>query len=342
VTNDRRRTALVTGATGAIGRTLVEGLREEGYSIRALVRSTAAGGALPPDVQIVVGDLCDDHALDRATAGVDTVFHLAAKLHGEIGDGATRADYERVNADATRRLADASTRAGATRFVYFSTIAVYGPTEPGAMHTETSSPRPQSWYAVTKLRGEEYALAVPGAVVLRLAAVYGSRLKGNYLRLVRAIERGLFVGVGPGTNRRTVVHEHDVVRATLLAAQAAHAGSVYNVTDGGVHTVRDIARAISGSVGRRLLPGHLPAAPVRFLVGALEDILGLAGRTSRVGRATVDKLLEDVAVSGEKIQRELGFLPSFDLAAGWRQALADPRIPEGSFVRTGGHRESTH
>jgi nucleoside-diphosphate-sugar epimerase len=270
------------------------------------------------------------------------VFHLAAKLHGKSGDRATQAHYERVNADGTRRLVDASARAGVRRFVYFSTIAVYGPTGPEETHSETSSPRPQSWYAVSKLRGEEHALGAPGAVILRLAAVYGSRLKGNYRRLVTAIERGLFVGVGPGTNRRTVVHEHDVVRATLLAARTARAGSVYNVTDGRVHTVRDIARAISNSVGRRLLPGHLPAAAVRFLVGVLEDTLELAGRTSPVGRATVDKLLEDVAVSGDKIQRELGFLPTFDLAAGWRQALADPRILDRSFAPTARPRASAH
>jgi nucleoside-diphosphate-sugar epimerase len=342
--NDVRPTALITGATGVIGRMLVEGLRDDGYSVRALVRSPATSGAIPPDVKVVVGDLCDDRALDEAVAGVDIVFHLAAKLHGEISDVGreARADYERVNADGTRRLADASALAGVRRFVYFSTIAVYGPTGPGEIHSETSSPRPQSPYAVTKLRGEEYALGAPGAVVLRLAAVYGLRLKGNYRRLVKAIERGLFVGIGAGTNRRTVVHEHDVVRAALLAARTARAGSVYNVTDGRVHTVREISRAISSSVGRRLLPWHLPAAPVRFLVGVLEDTLGLAGGTSPIGRAAVDKLLEDVAVSGDKIQRELGFRPAFDLAAGWRQALANPRPPGGSFARSEGHRESTH
>jgi len=95
-----------------------------------------------------------------------------------------------------------------------------------------------------------------------------------------------------------VVHEHDVVRATLLAAHNARVGSIYNLTDGRVHTVRDILRAIASAVDRPLLPGYLPATPVRFLAGVLEGALGLAGRKSPIVRATVDKLLEDVAVSG--------------------------------------------
>jgi len=286
-------------------------------------------------VEAVVGDLCDRRALGKAVAGVHTVFHLAAKLHGEIGDPdpAARADYERVNVDATRHLVEASELEGVRRFVYFSTIGVYGPSRPGEIHDEASPLRPQSLYAMTKLRGEEHVLRAPRGVVLRLAAVYGPRLKGNYRRLVRAIERGFFVEIGPGTNRRTLVHEHDVVRATLLAAQHETAGMIYNVTDGRVHTVRDILRAIASAVGRPLLPGHVPAAPVRLLAGVLEGVLSVAGRKSPICRGAVDKLLEDVAVSGDKIQEELGFLPVFDLDGGWRQAVGDPRRPKSNRRR---------
>ena len=148
-------------------------------------------------------------------------------------------------------------------------------------------------------------------------------MKGNYLRLVRTIRKGMFYRIGPGTNRRTLVHEQDVAKAAILAARQASAGSVYNVTDGSVHTVRDTLDAIAAAAGRPLLPGHVPVAPIRFVAGAVEDALRLVGRRSPIGRATVDKLLEDVAVSGERMQTELGFRPAFDLAAGWRQALTE-------------------
>jgi len=66
-----------------------------------------------------------------------------------------------------------------------------------------------------------------------MAAIYGPRMKGNYPRLVKALSRGIFIPVGKGDNRRTLVHEEDAVRAAVLAAQHPRAaGRVYNVSDG--------------------------------------------------------------------------------------------------------------
>ena len=177
-------------------------------------------------------------------------------------------------------------------------------------------------YAATKLDGEAAARTAPGSVVLRIAATYGPRMKANYRRLVRAIERGWFVSVGPGTNRRTLIYEADVARAAVLAASKAPEGSTYNVTDGKVHTLGEILDAIAAAVDKKLLPVHLPTAPTRLLAGLVEDSISLIGRRSPVGRATIDKLVEDVAVSGRRFQDDLGFRPSMDLLAGWRHAVA--------------------
>jgi len=220
--------------------------------------------------------------------------------------------------------------------VYFSTIAVYGPSKPDEILDEASPLRPQSVYAETKLRGERAAMQGPSVVILRLAAVYGRRVKGNYHRLIRGIQQGIFVRVGLGINRRTLVHEHDVTRAAILAGENAASGRIYNVTDGDVHEVREILDAISAALGRRLLPGHLPVAPTRFIIGIIEDAFRLTGRTSPIGRDTLDKLVEDVAVSGGNLQTDLGFQPVFDLAAGWREALDPIPTRRRPPVRTAG------
>ena len=319
----RRKAALVTGATGAIGLPLIEALLMEGYSVRALVRAALGSQMLPATVETVVGDIGDRRTLTRAVEDVDTVFHLAAKLHLLVHDAESslRDDYERVNVDATRTLAEVSRRTGVRRLVYFSTIAVYGPSRPGEILNEASPPRPESVYAESKLRGEAAAMHAFDVVILRLAAVYGRRVKGNYQRLVRSIQRGRFMRLGRGTNRRTVVHQHDVARAAILAAEHAPSGGLYNVTDGEVHEVRDIVGAIAGALGRRLIPGYLPVTPARFVIGMIEDALLRTGRRPAIGRHLIDKLTEDVAVSGRRIQMELGFRSTFDLAAGWREAL---------------------
>jgi UDP-glucose 4-epimerase len=320
-----RLTALVTGATGAIGPSLTAALVRDGFRVRALVRRPERSTLLPSGIDVVVGDVCDDQALERAVTDADLVFHLAAKLHLDTthADAATRAEYKRVNELATQKLAALSATHGVRRFVYFSTIAVYGPSEPGEIFNEASPLRGDSLYAETKIRGEQAALEAPGAVILRLAAVYGPRIKGNYLKLARAIQRGRFLRVGAGTNRRTLVHEQDVVRAALLAARHAASRAVYNVTDGQIHAVRDILVAMSSSAGRSLRSAYVPVWPVRLAAGLAENLGRLAGRPSPISRAMVDKLLEDVAVSGQRFQSDLGFIPAFDLAAGWRDAMAN-------------------
>ncbi|MBA3569683.1 MAG: NAD-dependent epimerase/dehydratase family protein [Pyrinomonadaceae bacterium] len=320
---------LVTGATGAIGPGLVGALMQKGYAVQVLLRQTSFADSLPNGVRIIRGDLLDQRALVRATSEMDTVFHLAAKLHINNPGPSLKADFERINVEATRQLVKAAEDSGAKRFVYFSTICVYGPSRPGQVLAETDACAPQTFYARTKLEAEKLVLAArskstgePIGTVLRLAAVYGARMKGNYPRLVSALRGHRFLPVGNGLNRRTLVHEQDAARAALLAAEHPNAvGQIYNVTDGEIHSFNDILRAICNALGRGVPRMHLPLKSARLLAGMLENSFQLVGRQSPLDRAAIARLVEDAAVSGEKIQGDLGFRPSFDLAAGWQQVL---------------------
>ncbi|MDX6692463.1 MAG: hypothetical protein QOF02_66 [Blastocatellia bacterium] len=313
-------TALVTGAGGAIGATLVRRLAERGYAVRAVMRESVA--ELPAGVEVLRGDITDCGFVRRSVAGIDTIFHLAAKLHLNNPAPELKADYFRVNVEGTRCLAQAARASKVKRLIFFSTISVYGNSQPGQLLDEESALRPDSWYAETKIEGEALALSELPSAVLRVAAVYGPRMKGNYPRLVEAIRRRRPALVGDGSNRRTLVHTDDVCDAAIAAAERPEAaGQIYNVTDGRVHTMREIIAAIAVALKQRPPRLHLPARPVRLVAGLLEDGLRIAGKKSFVGRATIDKLTEDIAVSGDKIQRELGFHPRFDLESGWRQTI---------------------
>jgi UDP-glucose 4-epimerase len=158
--------------------------------------------------------------------------------------------------------------------------------------------------------------------VLRLAAVYGPRVKGNYARLLHALKRGWFIPIGPGLNRRTLVYDQDVAAAALLAAQYPQAaGQVFNVTDGTVHQFRDIIAAIASALHKRPPLLQLPLRGTRALVRGAEISLRLFGQRSPLTVAAIDKLVEDVAVKAEKIQRTLDFRPGFDLQRGWRTTV---------------------
>lgn len=295
--------ALVTGATGAIGPTLVEELLAAGWRVRVLVRV----GFERTDVEIAAGDITDRSAVDRAMRGVDVVFHLAAKLHIENPGPELAPEYERVNVGGTRNVVMAARKYG-TRIVFFSTIAVYGYSERRVITDETE-PRPETMYAKTKLAAEELVLAA-GGTVLRLGAVYGARVKGNYRTLLNAISRGRWINVGKGANRRTLVFERDVAAAAVaVAGHPNAAGRTYNVTDGESHTVAEIIAAISEALGRRPPRLRIPVWLAR-LAGTL------LGR-----RAAVDKYLEEVIVTSVRIQQEIGFTPKWNLRAGWRETV---------------------
>jgi UDP-glucose 4-epimerase len=162
--------------------------------------------------------------------------------------------------------------------------------------------------------------------VLRLGAVYGSRIKGNYERLTRALARHRFIPIGNGFNRRTLVYNRDVARAAaLVVSHPAAAGRVFNVTDGTFHTLNEIIESICSALGRKPPRFALPVSPVRWAAGLLEDGARVFGRSSPVTRATIDKYTEDIAVDSRRIQDELGFKPQYDLKTGWKETVEEMR-----------------
>jgi len=322
---------LVTGATGAVGPSVVQALCEAGYTVRTFSLDRSLSGVFPPNVQELIGNVTDPSAVQSAMRGVDAIVHLAALLHIVNPPPELRKKYERINVGGAANVIEAAVKAGVKRIVLASTIAVYGPSN-GQILNEDSIPHPDTFYAHTKLAAEKIILnarsadGLPLGTVLRFGAVYGSRIKGNYQRLVGALARGRFLAVGDGSNRRTLIYDKDMTRAAVLAvSHHAVAGQIFNVTDGRFHTLREIIAAMSLALGRIPPRYSLPLKPVRWAAGLLEDAARVIGRQSPIVRATIDKYTEDIAVSGDKIRHLLGFVPQYDLAAGWRETVEDMR-----------------
>ncbi len=120
------QTALVTGATGAIGPRLVAELLQQKYRVRVLSRRRPDPQLFPDSVEVVTGDITDRENVRAAVSGVQYVFHLAALLHITNPTPELRSDYERINVSATRLIAEEAAHAGAARLIYFSTVKVYG------------------------------------------------------------------------------------------------------------------------------------------------------------------------------------------------------------------------
>jgi len=299
-------------------------------------------GALPPNVDEQIGNVTDKAAVQAVMHDVDAVVHLAALLHIVNPPPELREKYERINVGGAATVVEAAIKAGVKRVVLASTIAVYGPSN-GQIFNEDSPACPDTFYAQTKLAAEKIVLSArsadgqPIGTVLRFGAVYGSRIKGNYQRLLHSLARGRFIPIGAGRNRRTLVYDKDVARAIVLAVQhPAVAGKIYNVTDGQFHELREIISAISTALGQSPPRFSLPVAPTRLAACFLENTMRLIGRRSPIGRATIDKYTEDIAVEGQRIQNELGFVPQYDLSASWRETVSEMRAQSALIKRENG------
>ncbi|MBI4625447.1 MAG: NAD-dependent epimerase/dehydratase family protein [Verrucomicrobia bacterium] len=212
---------LVTGGTGFLGRRLVERLLAEGRSVAVLGRSPA------PDleqrgVRFIRASLDDPDAVRAACAGVETVFHVAAK----VGVWGRYADFFRTNVLGTRALLAGCRAHGVRRLVYTSTPSVVyngrdlaGADESLPLTTDCPSP-----YPLTKALAEREVLAAnsPGlrTLALRPHLIWGIGDPHLVPRVLARARAGRLRIVGDGRNRVDLVHLENAVDAHLLAEQA--------------------------------------------------------------------------------------------------------------------------
>ncbi len=322
---------LITGANGSVGPRVVQTMHKAGYRVRTLSLNAQEHGSFPDGVEVFKGDVANYSVVRSAVQDVEAVIHLAALLHVVNPPSTLSEQYERINVGGTAIVAKAAQQAGVKRVVLFSTIAVYGNATGQAM-TEETPPHPSTIYAQTKLAAERIVLQAerqdgqPLGTVLRLGSVYGARIKGNYLLLLKSLARGWFVPIGDGCNRRTLIYDKDVAAAALLVLRhPAATGQVFNVSDGQFHTMNEIITMMCEALGRTPPRMSLPIHPIRLVAGILEDTARLMGRKSPIVRAMVDSYTEDVAVDSHRIRTQLGFAPHYDLRSGWRETVQEMR-----------------
>lgn len=325
--------ALVTGASGFVGHHLSAALAGDGRPVRGLVRPGSA--PLPSGVESAsVQGLLDREGLRRALDGVDTVVHLAARVHVmEERAADPLAEFRRVNVEGTRLLLEEAEAAGVKSFVFASSVKAMG--EGGEeVWTERTPARPVDPYGVSKLEAEALVAAAAAAlhaVSLRLPLVYGPGVKGNMLRLFHLVDRGLPIPLGAVRNCRSMAYVGNVVAAVraVLAAPAAR-GETFLVSDGADLSTPELIRAIAAALGRpaRLVP--VPAGVFRA-AGRLGDLV--LGRGRPRFAPAVDRLLGSLAVDPSKLRAVCGFHPPFTPAGG---LLETARWYRGAAGRGGG------
>ncbi|MGO9820182.1 MAG: NAD-dependent epimerase/dehydratase family protein [Solirubrobacteraceae bacterium] len=259
------RRVLVTGGSGFIGRRVVSELGSDGAQVRVIDLQPHPD----PSVDIVIGDIAEREALDRALdGGFDSIVHLAAVTSVLRSLEHPQQTFE-TNVLGTHNVLEAGRAAGVTSLAFASTNAVTGPMEAPKI-TEKATLRPLTPYGSTKAAGEMMMSAYTASYGLRCACirltnVYGPGMQAKdsiVARLMRGIRLATtFEIYGDGNQVRDYVHSLDVADAMRLALTSDEWVGPIVIGSGTSLSVHEVIAAVRDVSGAEIDVRHGPAKP---------------------------------------------------------------------------------
>ncbi len=309
-----KRYILVTGANGFIGRNLCAFLKEKGYFVRGAVRDNECGVS-GVDEYIQVGDINESTDWQQALAGVDTIIHLAARVHIMNDPEADPVEaFRKVNVLGTERLARMAAKAGVKRFIFISSVKVNGEGFQ-VPYTEKDAPAPQDAYGISKMEAEQVLASVAAdtglkTVVLRLPLVYGPGVKANFKNLIKIASSGLPLPFKGINNRRSFLYLGNLVDVIITCITHPLAvGETFMVSDGQDVSTPDLIKMIACAIKKKAVLFYLHP-------GILKALCKIVGKDEEL-----EKLTGSLLVDSSKIKNLLGWRPSFTLEEGIRETV---------------------
>jgi nucleoside-diphosphate-sugar epimerase len=304
------KTVLVTGANGFIGSVLCSRLLAEKCTVSGTVRSAENYSLVQGFKSVIIGDVKAVTDWCAALQGIDTVVHLAARVH-VMKDSSVEPlqAYREVNVQGTERLARQAADRGVKRFIFISTVKVNGEENKKA-YTESDPPSPLDAYGISKMEAEKALTNISvktgmEVVILRPPLVYGPGVKANFLKLLGLIDRGIPLPLGSANNQRSLIYVENLVDAVIeCISHPAAAGQTYLVNDRQDVSTPELICMIAAALQKQ--PRLFRFPPLALFI---------AGRLSGKGPA-VDRLIGSLTVDTAKIKNELGWAPPFTLEEG--------------------------
>lgn len=312
--------SLVTGAHGFVASHLAQALLEQGDNVRVLDRPDPriadVGGTrrsgldllgLREEVELAEGDLRDAEAVERAVAGCDSVFHLAAQTIVGVARESPAETFE-VNVRGAWNVFESCREHGVARVVFASSDKAYG-ASPELPYREDFPLRAAYPYDASKAaadiiaRSYANAYGVPLAVT-RFANIYGGG-DLNFSRLIPETAIAVLEGRSPqirsnGSPERDFLHVDDAVSAYLAIAEALDGdrarGEAFNAGGEHPHSVREVVDLITEAAGTGIEPEYL-------------------------GTGTPDGEIDRQYVDSSKLRELTGWRPGVDLRAGLQDTL---------------------
>ena len=320
---------LVTGATGFLGKYVVEELVEHGYQVRAFGRNSKVGRSLEnTSVSFFQGDLTKADDVLEACKGMDLVVHAGA-LSTVWGPWE---DFYRANVLGTKYVLEACRQTDIQRLVYVSSPSVYAAPKDQLAIKESDAPEENNLnnYIRSKLASERLFKDYPDvpSIILRPRGLFGI---GDTSILPRVINLSQKIGIpliGDGRQLMDMTCVENVALAIRLAIEAPEAkGEVYNITNDEPRAFRDLLEESLTGLGYPIKYRKIPASLLSGIASSLEFLyksLNLKGEPP-LTRYTYYLLRYSQTLDISKAERELGYRPKISISEGIEQYVQDYR-----------------
>ncbi len=332
---------IVTGATGFIGREIVNGLAEAGETVFQVGRNpqdTADNNLSSAKGRFFRADIVDYANFEeiRKLENIEAVIHSAGLAH-QFG-ATSKKQFDAVNVTGTENVLKLAADLNVKQFILISSTAVYGikPStqsdnsgrEPVIIDEETEC-QPETLYAESKLAAEKLAIGVCRKLglpltILRLAPVIGEGSAGNAARLVEAVGRRRFVWIGTGQNLKSLIYKKDVAKAVQMILnnknmEQAVQPEIFNLAAPPL-TMSDLVGEIKKCLRREVPNLHVPPGLLQIMFTVNDKTIKL-NKIKKVS-VTVEKWLSDDVYDNRKIKRVYNFEPPTTIAEAIEKQVA--------------------
>jgi nucleoside-diphosphate-sugar epimerase len=275
---------LITGASGFIGKYLINYLNSRNYFSESLAIRYKKN--------------------QEIAINTDVVVHLAGKAH-DVKRHKNSKDYDESNYLLTKQVFDAFLNSNASIFVFMSSVKAVADSTKGII-TEETIPRPKSYYGVSKLKAEHYIFSreIPNGkrvYILRPCVVHGEGNKGNLSLLNQFFSKGFPWVLGAYNNKRSFLSIDNLCFAILeLIVNNNCPSGIYNVADDEPISTNELIKLLGQGLKKETIIWNVPTFIIKFLA-ILGDVLHLPINSERL-----QKLTENYVVSNEKLVNAIG------------------------------------
>ena len=305
-----KKTVLLTGPNGFIGRALCQDLSIAGYQVRGAVRKKV--GSPVAWATIETGDFTKNFSWSPLLSDVDIVIHTAARVHQmKESSGDLHAVYKQANTEPTLQLLQQAHAAGVTHFVFLSSIKVNGESTDSRPFSEKDPASPQDPYSISKYEAEtgiqEFCEQHPeiSFSIFRLPLVYGVGVKANFSALLRAVQRNYPLPFKSVHTQRSLLYIGNLLSAIQADLQQDKVkNQVYLLGDGDDVSSAALMEKMGDAYGVK--PCLLPIPPT--VLRAIGICLGKSKAVSR--------LLGSLQVDTKKVRTALQWVPPYTVATG--------------------------